>query len=188
MEAEFVSLKERFEKEIHKKLKEELNIKNDLRVPRPVVGYVQIGIGKLITQHPESKERILEEGSYALSMITGQKPKIIVARKSIAGFKLKKGQPVSLLVTLRKKRLFDFIDRLLTYALPRAKDFRGIRKNHLDNKGNLNIGLKEISIFPEAVSEKVKINFGCGITIVGSGRTKEENIKLWEALGFPLRL
>jgi len=162
--------------------------KIDLKKPRPIKGIVQIGIGKLVTSHPEAQEKIIEDGSYVLSMITGQKPKIVTAKKSISGFKLRKGMPVALLVTLRKKRLNDFIQRLLTYALPRAKDFYGLKANNFDNKGNINLGFREVNIFPEAISDKIKYNFGLSINLVGSGKTKEENIQMWKDLGFPIKI
>ncbi len=162
--------------------------KIDLKKPRPIKGIVQIGIGKLVTTHPEAQEKIIEDGIYVLSMITGQKPKVVKAKKSISGFKLRKGMPVALLVTLRKKRLNDFIQRLLTYALPRAKDFYGLKAENFDNKGNINLGFKEINIFPEAISDKIKYNFGVSINLVGSGKTKEENIKMWKDLGFPVKI
>jgi large subunit ribosomal protein L5 len=162
--------------------------KIDLKKPRPIKGILQIGIGKLVTSHPETQEKIIEDGSYVLSMITGQKPKIVSAKKSISGFKVRKGMPVALLVTLRKKRLNDFIQRLLTYALPRAKDFYGLKAENFDNKGNINLGFREVNIFPEAISDKIKYNFGLSINLVGSGKTKEENIKMWKDLGFPVKI
>jgi large subunit ribosomal protein L5 len=162
--------------------------KIDLKKPRPIKGIVQIGIGKLVANHPEAQEKIIEDGSYVLSMITGQKPKIVPAKKSISGFKLRKGMPVALLVTLRKKRLNDFIQRLLTYALPRAKDFYGLKAENFDNKGNINLGFREVNIFPEAISDKIKYNFGLSINLVGSGKTKEENMQMWKDLGFPIKI
>ncbi len=160
----------------------------DLKKPRPIKGIVQIGIGKLVTAHTDQEEKIIEDASYVLSMITGQKPKIVRARKSVAGFKLRKGMPVALLVTLRKKRLRDFIQRLVTYALPRTKDFYGLRENHFDQKGNINLGLKEASVFPEAISDKIKYTFGLSINLVGSGKNKKENLELWKSLGFPVKI
>jgi large subunit ribosomal protein L5 len=91
-------------------------------------------------------------------------------------------------VTLRKKRLNDFIQRLLTYALPRAKDFYGLKAENFDNKGNINLGFREVNIFPEAISDKIKYSFGLSINLVGSGKTKEENIKMWKDLGFPVKI
>jgi len=162
--------------------------KIDLKKPRPIKGIVQIGIGKLVANHPEVQEKIIEDATYVLSMITGQKPKIVTAKKSISGFKLRKGMPVALLVTLRKKRLNDFIQRLLTYALPRTKDFYGLKAENFDNKGNINLGFREVNIFPEAISDKIKYSFGLSINLVGSGKTKEENIQMWKELGFPIKI
>lgn len=162
--------------------------KIDLKKPRPLKGIIQIGIGKLIANYPEQENKILEDAMYVLSMITGQKPKIVRARKSISSLKLKKGMPVAVLVTLRKKRLYDFLQRLITYALPRAKDFYGLKENNLDAKGNINLGFKEINIFPEAVSDKVKYTFGFELNLIGSGKNKEENLNLWKELGFPVKI
>lgn len=181
-------LYEEFNNKIKFELKEELGIKNILAVPKPIKAVVNIGIGKLINQNPDNKDKIIEEALYALARITGQRGMVVKARKSIAGFKLKKGMPVAVLVTLRKKRLFDFIERLVTYYLPRYRDFKGIQKNNLDNKGNLNLGFKEISIFPEAISDKIKHNFGLQITIVTNSNNKNENITLWKKLGFPVKI
>ncbi len=181
-------LREDFDKKIKEELMQELNIKNKLAVPRPLKGIVNIGIGKLITAQPENRDKILEDAIYVLSMITGQKPKIIKAKKSVSGFKLRKGMPVSVLVTLRGKRLLDFIERLVSYALPRAREFKGITKNLLDAKGNINLGFKEVSMFPEAISDKVRYNFGIQITLLGSSKKREENIYLWKKLGFPIKI
>jgi len=162
--------------------------KVDLKKPRPIKGIVQIGIGKLVANNPEAQEKIVEDAIYVLSMITGQKPKIVSAKKSISGFKLRKGMPVALLVTLRKRRLNDFLQRLLTYALPRAKDFYGLKTENFDNKGNINLGFREANIFPEAISDKIRYNFGLSINLVGTGKTKEENLKMWRDLGFPIKI
>jgi large subunit ribosomal protein L5 len=162
--------------------------KVDLKKLRPIKGIVQIGIGKLVTSHPEAQEKIIEDGIYVLSMITGQRPKIVTAKKSVSGFKVREGMPTALLVTLRKKRLLEFIQRLIIYALPRAKDFYGLRENNFDSKGNINIGFREVNIFPEAISDKIKYSFGFEINLVGSGKTKEENIELWRELAFPIKI
>jgi large subunit ribosomal protein L5 len=140
-------LREDFDKTIIKELMEELGKKNKLAVPRPVVGIVNIGIGKLVTSQPENRDKIVEDATYVLSMITGQKPKVIKAKKSVAGFKLRKNMPVAVLVTLRGKKLLDFIERLVSYVLPRSREFKGITKNLIDNKGNINLGFREINIF-----------------------------------------
>lgn len=181
-------LYEDFKNKIKLELKEELGVKNILAVPYPVKAVVNIGIGKLIIQNIENKEKIIEEANYSLSKITGQKGKIVTARKSVSGFKLRKGMPVAVLVTLRKKRLFDFIERLVIYYLPRSRDFKGIQKNNLDNKGNLNLGFKEITIFPETISDRIKHNFGLQVSIISSSDNKEYNIILWKKLGFPVKI
>ncbi len=180
-------LRENFNK-ILLELKEELKKDNILAVPRPIRGIVNIGIGKLVTSNPENKDKIIEDALYVLSMVTGQKPKVVSARKSVAGFKLKKGTPVAVLVTLRGKKLLDFIERLLTYALPRSKEFKGITNKLVDNKGNLNLGFRDVNIFPEAFSDKIRYNFGIQITLIGSSKKKEENLRLWSKLGFPMKL
>lgn len=181
-------LREEFDQKILPKLKKELHLQNDLRVPKPEKGLVQIGFGKLITQQPDQKETIINEVTEILAKITGQKPKIIPAKKSVSGFHLRKGMPISALVTLRKKRLLDFIERFIFYALPRARDFKGVQKKMFDQKGNLNFGFKDATIFPEAVSDKIKRQYGLQVTLVGTGRNFKENIALWKVLGFPMKI
>lgn len=181
-------LREEFVQKILPDLKKDLGIVNDLRVPRPEKGIIQIGFGKLITLNPDQKNNIIEEVTEILSKITGQKPKIVTAKKSVSGFRLRKGMPIAALVTLRKKRLLDFIERFISYALPRARDFRGIQKNMLDSKGNLNLGFKDVTIFPEAISDKIKRSYGLQVTLVATGRNFEENVALWKALGFPIKV
>jgi large subunit ribosomal protein L5 len=179
------NLRQLFYRDILPTLRSELKLTNDLQVPRPDRAVVQIGIGKLVSQNPETKDRVIEEAVFALSQITGQKPIVVTAKKSVAGFKLRQGQPVAVLVTLRRSRLFDFIERLLTYILPRFRDFKGINPARTDRSGNLNLGFSELSVFPEAISDKIKTNFGLQITLIGTGASKEHNLKLWQALGFP---
>jgi len=180
------TLRDQWQKEIRSKLGKELGLSNALQTPRPLVGYVQIGVGKMIAQRPEAKDSILEQATQALQVITGRKPKIIPAKNAIAGFRVREGQPVALLVTLRKQALLEFIDRFLAYALPRAKEFKGLQERNFDKAGNLNLGLRELNVFPEAVSDKIKVNFGIQVTLVGSGVSREDNIALWKHLGFPL--
>lgn len=181
-------LRQKLEKEVYPKLAKDFKIKNKMRIPKPVVCYIQIGIGKMVTQSPDNKPKILEDTEFILSKITGQKPKLVVSKKAIAGFKLRGGEPIALLVTLRNKKLFEFVDRFLTYALPRMKDFSGLKKNNFDKNGNINFGIKEHIIFPETISDKIHANFGLQITLNANGRIKEENIKLWEYMGFPVRI
>ena len=142
----------------------------------------------MVTQNLENKPKILEDTEFILTKITGQKPKVILAKKAIAGFKLRGNEPVALFITLRRKRLLDFMDRLLTYALPRNKDFSVLKENNFDVKGNINMGIREHIIFPETISDKIKTSYGLQVTLIGNGRTKAENMKLWEYIGFPIKI
>ncbi|GIW65074.1 MAG: 50S ribosomal protein L5 [Candidatus Parcubacteria bacterium] len=160
----------------------------DLKKSYPLKGIIQIGIAKMVANSPDNQQKIIEDAMYVLAMITGQKPVVVKAKKSEAAFKLRKGMPVAVLVTLRKKRLQNFIQKLVTYALPRMKDFYGLKKNNFDNYGNINLGIKEITIFPEAVSDKIKYNFGFEINLIASKKKKEENLNMWRELGFPIKL
>lgn len=175
-------------KELETKLKEVFPNRNRLSLPKIDKIVLTIGIGKLVTNNPTQTEKIVEDAMYVLSMIAGQKPKLIKAKKSVSSFKLKKGMPVSVMVTLRRQKMYDFLARLLIYALPRYKDFKGIRQEHFDKAGNLNFGFSEASVFPEAISDKVKFNFGLGVNIVVKAKNKDERLKVFELLGFPLRL
>ncbi len=180
-------LRETFYTEIIPQLKKDLNLKNDLRVPRPIKGVVQIGIGKLITTHPESKDKIIEDASYILSMMTGQKPKIVTARKSVAGFKLRKGMPIGLKVTLRGERMYAFLYKLINLALPRVRDFSGVSPNSFDGRGNYSLGLKEQLVFPEIEYDKIDRIRGMDITIVTTAKTDEEAKELLTLLGMPFK-
>ncbi len=147
---------------------------------------VNVGIGRL-SQQPNFEEKSLPELMKELSLITGQKPAIAKAKKSIAGFKVREGQAVGLKVTLRRQRMFNFLEKLNKIIFPRLRDFRGINLKNLDAKGNLNIGLREQTVFPEINPESSKINFGMEITIVSNVKDKEEAIELYRSLGIPLK-
>ncbi len=147
---------------------------------------VNVGIGRL-SQQPNFEEKSLPELIKELSSITGQKPAITKAKKSIAGFKVREGQAVGLKVTLRRQRMFNFLEKLNKIIFPRLRDFRGINLKNLDAKGNLNIGLREQTVFPEINPESSKINFGMEITIVSNVKDKEEAIELYRSLGVPLK-
>jgi len=137
----------------------------------------------------EAKENIkaLDIATEELAMITGQKPKICRAKKSISNFKLKKGMPIGLKVTLRGDKMYEFIDRLIYIALPKIRDFRGVPPNSFDGKGNYNLGITEQYIFPEVNVEKSDRARGMNITIVTSAKTDEEARELLSLLGFPFR-
>jgi LSU ribosomal protein L5P len=175
-----MALYEKYKNEIRKKLAEELNL-NIMEVPRIEKIVVHVGWGKEAVEDPKSLEIVAQD----LALITGQKPLITKARKSVAQFKLRKGTPIGLKVTLRKKRAYDFLDRLINFALPRVRDFRGLPKSGFDGRGSYNFGLNEHTAFPEIDIDKVQRVFGMDITIVTSAKNDELAYRLLSALGFP---
>jgi len=168
------------------KIKEKFGYSNDLAIPRLEKIVVNAGIGRL-SQQANFEEKILPEIMKEMSLITGQKPQITTAKKSIAGFKIRQGQIIGLKTTLRRQRMYDFLERLINIALPRLRDFKGIPLKNIDDKGNLSIGFKEQMIFPEINPETSKFDFGLEVTIVSNAKTKEEAIKLYRLLGIPLK-
>jgi large subunit ribosomal protein L5 len=175
-----MALYEKYKNEIRKKLAEELNL-NIMEVPRIEKIVVHVGWGKEAVEDPKSLEIVAQD----LALITGQKPVITRARKSVAQFKLKKGTPIGLKVTLRKRRAYDFLERLINFALPRVRDFRGLPKSGFDGRGSYNFGLNEHTAFPEIDIDKVQRVFGMDITIVTSAKNDELAYRLLSALGFP---
>ena len=147
---------------------------------------VSTGLGKM-RQRPSFNDRILPEITKDLTSITGQKPAERIARKSIAGFKLREGDLVGLKVTLRGKRMKDFLRRFSEATLPRIRDFKGIDPKQIDKQGNLTIGIREHIVFPEINQDEVKIDFGLEVTLVSSSRDPEGSYELYKKLGIPLR-
>lgn len=147
---------------------------------------INIGVGRL-SQQPNFEEKILPELIKETALITGQKPVITKAKKSISGFKVREGQIVGLKVTLRRRRMSDFLERLIKIVLPRVRDFRGINLKSLDANGNLSIGLREQTVFPEINPETSKFDFGMEISIVSKAKNKEEAIAFYRQLGLPLK-
>ncbi len=169
-----------------KKLKEELGYKNDLEVPRMEKIVVNVGIGRL-SQQTNFEDKILPSLIQDLSLISGQKPAICKAKKSISGFKVRAGQTVGLKITLRRRRMYEFLNKLIKVVLPRVRDFRGINLKSIDAKGNLTIGLREHTVFSEINPEISKVDFGLEISIVSNAKNREEAIKLYRVLGIPLK-
>lgn len=163
-------------------LQKKLGIKNTLALPKIVKVIVNIGLGRAIKD-----EKFLEMALRDLGLITGQKPKTTLAKKSIANFKTRQGMIIGAMVTLRGQRMADFISRLINVALPRTRDFRGINPKSLDKNNNLTIGIKEHIVFPEVSSEEVRNIFGFEIIIAIKAKNKEEAMALYEAVGFPIR-
>ncbi len=169
-----------YEEQIVPRLMKELGYKNKYEVPRIIKIVVNSALGEAVED-----PKIIDLAAKDLAMITGQKPVVIRSKKAVAGFKLRKGVPIALKVTLRKNRAYDFLDRLINFALPRVRDFRGLPRDKFDGKGNYNFGVDEHTIFPEIDIDKVQKVFGMDITIVTSAETDEEAYKLLEAFGFP---
>lgn len=183
-----MSLRERYTKEVVEKMKEQFGYKNEREVPRLVKVVVNTSFGRLVAgkgsdETKKATASILDN----MASITGQKPSLKVARKSIAGFKIREGAKVGASVTLRGKRMYDFLERLIHITLPRSRDFWGISEKSFDENGNLTIGIKEHVIFPELPPEKVKTIFGLEVTAVTTARTREEGQALFRLLGFPIQ-
>lgn len=177
-----MSLKDKYKKEAVAILKEKFNYSNDLAVPRLEKVVINVGTGKFSKEADK-----IDEVINGITQISGQKPVKTKARKAISGFKIRQGLEVGVKVTLRGKRMWQFIERLVNVALPRTRDFQGIEEKSIDEKGNLNIGIKEHTIFPEISAEKVKNIFGFQVTVVTNAKGKEEGKELFKLLGFPIK-
>ena len=176
-------LKELYENEIKKSLKENLKIKNDMAVPRLKKITINMGVGKA------SQEKGKIEGAVSdMKLISGQQPIVTKARKSVAGFKLREGSNVGVKVTLRKARMYEFLDRLVNIALPRVRDFRGLSKKSFDGKGNYSLGLKEQIVFPEIDYDNLDELRGMDITIVTSAKDDKESLELLKKLNLPINI
>jgi large subunit ribosomal protein L5 len=173
-------LRARYQSEIVPALKERFAFPSVMQVPRLEKIVVNMGLGEAVRD-----PKLLEIATADLEVITGQKAIITKARKSIAGFKLRAGMPIGAKVTLRGARMWEFLDRLLSIALPRIRDFRGLNPKAFDGRGNYTLGVTEQLIFPEIDYDKVQRQLGMDITIVTTANTNEEGFALLEALGFP---
>jgi large subunit ribosomal protein L5 len=175
-------LKVDYDEEIVPELMEHFGYTNPMQVPRLVKVSVNMGIGEGTT-NPKSVDAAARD----LAIITGQRPVIIKARHSVAGFRLRAGMTVGCKVTIRGDRMYEFLDRLLSIALPRVRDFRGLSRKSFDGSGNYSLGLQEQLIFPEIDYDKIDKVRGMDITVVTTARTNEEGEALLEALGFPFK-
>ncbi len=175
-------LKVRYHDEVKTKLKDELELANPMQVPTLEKIVVNMGIGEAISDRKQIEQAVSE-----LSTISGQKPRVNIARKSIAGFKLREGQAVGVSVTLRGDRMWEFFDRLLAVAIPRIRDFRGLNPKSFDGRGNYTFGVNEQLIFPEIDYDDVSTTRGMDITIVTTADNNEAGRALLEAFGFPFR-
>jgi large subunit ribosomal protein L5 len=175
-------LKERYETEARPRLMERFGYTNPMQVPRLSKIVVNMGVGDAL-QNPRALDSALKD----MSTITGQKGVIRRARKSVASFKIRAGMPIGAMVTLRGQRMWDFLERLTTFALPRVRDFRGLSPKGFDGRGNYSLGLKEQLIFPEINYDEVEKIRGMDVTIVTTARTDEEGREFLRLLGVPLR-
>ena len=176
------ALKEKYIKEIVPALVKELELKNRHQAPRLEKVVLNMGLGEAVTN-----AKLIEMGVYTLTRVSGQKPVVKKAKKAISTYKLRKGVPIGVMVTLRSERMYDFLQRLITAALPRVRDFRGLSGKSFDGRGNYNIGIKEQLIFPEVEYEKVAAVKGMNITIVTTAKTDSDGRALLTAIGLPFK-
>lgn len=175
-------LKDKYNNEIAAQLKDQLGLENVMQVPRLDKIVINMGLGEA-----NSDRKVVELAVNELSLITGQKPKVNQARKSIAGFKLREGTAVGVSATLRGDRMWEFFDRLLAVAIPRIRDFRGLSPKSFDGRGNYTFGVNEQLIFPEIDFDDVDTSRGMDITICTTAETNEQGKALLDAFGFPFR-
>jgi large subunit ribosomal protein L5 len=183
-----IRLKEKYQKEVIPAMKKDHGYKNVMAMPKIVKVVVNSCFGKdAATKTSQEREKVAQNIANDLALITGQKAKIVKSKKSIAGFKLRGNIDIAAVVTLRKNKMYEFLERLLYLTLPRSRDFQGLNSKGIDKKGNLTVGFKEHISFPEVITEKEKTIFGLEVTVVTNAKTKEEGLLLYRLLGFPIR-
>ncbi|MBP6883655.1 MAG: 50S ribosomal protein L5 [Candidatus Pacebacteria bacterium] len=171
------------EKEAFSKMKEAFHYKNGMAAPKMLKVVMNIGTGTMMKKDKNKNDAI----ALRLAKITGQKGAFKGAKQSIASFKVRQGDPIGVMVTLRGARMYGFLEKLINVALPRTKDFRGINRSGVDNIGNLTIGIKEHTIFPETADEDIRDVFGMAITLVSSAKDRKEGLAFFELLGLPFK-
>ena len=175
-------LKARYNDELKAKLQEELGVKNVMDIPRITKITLNMGVGAAATD-----KKLLDGAVADMQLIAGQKPVVTLARKSIAGFKIRDGWPIGCKVTLRGDQMYEFLDRLISIAIPRISDFRGFSSKSFDGRGNYSMGLKEQIVFPEIDFDKIDRIRGLDITITTTARSDDEGRALMRAFGFPFK-
>ena len=175
-------LKNFYSETVAKQLKEQFGYKNDMEIPRITKITLNMGVGEAIADR-----KVMEHAVGDMTKIAGQKPIVIKARKSVAGFKLREGWPVGCKVTLRRNMMYEFLDRLISVAIPRIRDFRGMNPKAFDGRGNYNMGVKEQIIFPEIDYDKIDTLRGMDITFTTTAKTDQEGRALLAAFNFPFR-
>ncbi|PIR73218.1 MAG: 50S ribosomal protein L5 [Candidatus Moranbacteria bacterium CG10_big_fil_rev_8_21_14_0_10_35_21] len=175
-------IKQQYNKEVVPNMKKKFGFKNDLEVPRIEKVVINSGVGRFIKD-----ANLVKEIFDSIQSIVGQKPVMTKAKTSIVGFKTREGLEIGIKATLRGKRMWDFLDRLINSAIPRVRDFQGINQSSIDASGNLNIGIKEHMIFPEIIAENVKSVFSLQVIVVTTAKSREEGKELFKLLKLPIK-
>ncbi len=181
-------LQKKYKEKVMSAMMEKFGYKNPMAVPKITKVTINSSFGKdVATKTSGEREKVQNLIMNDLALITGQKPVLIKSKKSIAGFKLREGLQIAAKVTLRKARMWDFLERFVFLSLPRSRDFKGVDQKSIDNGGNLNIGFREHINFPEIFTEKEKTIFGFQVTVSTDAKKREEGVELFKLLGFPIR-
>ena len=181
-------LKQKYLKEAVPKMMETFGYKNSMAVPKIEKVVLNTGFGKLVAGKSTDEQKKIYQGIIEdLAQVGGQKPSLRRAKKSVAGFKVRQGQPLGAKITLRGKRMYDFLERLIHIGLPRSRDFKGIEQTSFDKNGNLTMGIKEQITFPEILPEKAKTIFGFEVTVATTAKSKKECVELLKLMGFPIK-
>ena len=175
-------LQEYYRDTVVKQLKEQFGYKNDMQIPRITKVTLNMGVGEAVADR-----KVMDHAVEDMTKIAGQKPVVVKARKSVAGFKVREGWPVGCMVTLRREQMYEFLDRLINIAIPRIRDFRGLNPKSFDGRGNYNMGVREQIIFPEIDYDKIDALRGMDITFTTTATTDEEGRALLAAFNFPFR-
>ncbi|MFH1714423.1 MAG: 50S ribosomal protein L5 [Candidatus Nealsonbacteria bacterium] len=184
-----IPLVEKYKKEAVPKMKEKFGYKSNMAVPRLLKVVINTGFGREVAgKSGEDQKKIADSVLEDISIIAGQKPVKTLAKKAIASFKVREGMVLGVKVTLRGKKMIDFLERLINLVLPRTRDFKGISPDSVDGNGNLTMAVKEQIAFPEILPEKIRRIFGLEITVATTAKTKKEGAELFKLLGFPLRV
>jgi len=175
-------LRQQYRQELHGRIKEKLGMKNDMQVPRITKITLNMGVGEAVADR-----KVLDNAMSDMEKISGQRPVKTLARKSVAGFKIRDGYPIGCKVTLRRERMYEFLDRLVSIAIPRIRDFRGLNPRSFDGQGNYSMGVSEQIIFPEINYDQIDAIRGMDITISTTAQNAEEGRALLEAFNFPFK-
>lgn len=189
LEISMLRLPEKYVKEVIPAMMERFGYKNRMAVPKIEKTVINTGFGRLISgKTAEEQKKIQDAVLEDLAMICGESPILTKAKKSISGFKIRKDMAIGAKVTLRGKRMYDFLERLIHIGFPRSRDFRGVDSKSVDKEGNLTCAIKEHTVFPEILPEKAKFIFGFEITVVTTAKTRKEGLELLRLLGFPIKI